>query len=106
MVDEVFKFEKQCVNLKGEIDDLKITLEKELTKEQPNIKEITDRMVKQEHEAQKREFDKEREQVQKDLLNRVEKVLKLEMQLDESKDAYKQLENSISREDLKFKQKA
>lgn len=28
------------------------------------------------------------------------------MQLDESKDAYKQLENSISREDLKFKQKA
>lgn len=28
------------------------------------------------------------------------------MQLDESKDAYKQLEQSISREDLKFKQKA
>ena len=106
MLDDVFKFEKQCVDLKGEIDDLKITLEKELTKEQPNIKEITDRIVKQELEAQKREFDKEREQVQKDLLNRVEKVLKLEMQLDESKDAYKQLENSISREDLKFKQKA
>ena len=28
------------------------------------------------------------------------------MQLDEAKDAYRQLENSISREDLKFKQKA
>ena len=28
------------------------------------------------------------------------------MQLDEVKDAYKQLENSISRDDLKFKQKA
>jgi chromosome segregation ATPase len=28
------------------------------------------------------------------------------MQLDESKDAYRQLEQSISREDLKFKQKA
>jgi hypothetical protein len=44
--------------------------------------------------------------MEKDLGNRVEKVLKLEMQLDESKDAYKQLESSISREDLKFKQKA
>jgi hypothetical protein len=48
----------------------------------------------------------EREQVQKDLLNRVEKVLKLEMQLDEAKDAYRQLESSFSRDDLKFKQKA
>lgn len=28
------------------------------------------------------------------------------MQLDESKDAYRQLEQSISKEDLKFKQKA
>ena len=39
-------------------------------------------------------------------MNRVEKVLKLEMQLDEAKDAYKQLEKSISKEDLQFKQKA
>lgn len=39
----------------------------------------------------------------RDLANRVEKVLKLEMQLEESKEAYKQLEASISREDLKFK---
>ena len=57
-------------------------------------------------EAQKKLFDEEREQLRKDLLNRVEKVLKLEMQLDEVKDAYKQLENTISREDLKFKQRA
>jgi len=62
--------------------------------------------VKQALEAQQKKFEGEREQVQKDLLNRVEKVLKLEMQLDEAKDAYRQLENSISREDLKFKQKA
>lgn len=44
--------------------------------------------------------------LQRDLHNRVEKVLKLEMQLDESKDAYRNLEASISRDDLKFKQKA
>jgi hypothetical protein len=48
-------------------------------------------------------FDGERDQLHKDLLNRVEKVLKLETQLDEVKDAYKHLENTISREDLKFK---
>lgn len=63
-------------------------------------------MVKQALEEQKREFDRERETVQRDLHNRVEKVLKLEMQLDESKEAYRNLEASISREDLKFKQKA
>lgn len=62
-------------------------------------------MVKQAVDEQKRDFDVERQQVQKDLLNRVEKVLKLEMQLDESRDAYRQLENSISRDDLKYKQK-
>jgi hypothetical protein len=60
-------------------------------------------MVKQSLESQKRDFDNEREVVQRDLHNRVEKVLKLEMQLDESKDAYRNLEASISREDLKFK---
>lgn len=36
----------------------------------------------------------------------MDKVIKLELQLEEVKDAYKQLEHSISRDDLKFKQKA
>lgn len=44
--------------------------------------------------------------IEADLANRVEKVLQLEELLDESKDKYRQLENSISREDLQFKQKA
>ena len=44
--------------------------------------------------------------MQKDLGNRIEKVLRLEMQLDEVKDSYRQLENSMSRDDIKFKQKA
>ena len=67
---------------------------------------MQERMVKQECEKLKTKYEAEKEQLHKDLLNRVEKVLKLEMQLDEVKDAYKQLENSISRDDLKFKQKA
>lgn len=35
----------------------------------------------------------------KDLQNRVEKVLKLEVELDEVKDAYRSLESSLSKED-------
>lgn len=35
----------------------------------------------------------------KDLQNRVEKVLKLEVELDEVKDAYRSLEASLSKED-------
>lgn len=89
LFSQLLKFETQAKSYKSEIDGLKQTLDKELTKEQPNIKEITDRIVKQELDSQKKEFEVEKEQLQKDLLNRVEKVLKLEMQLDESKDAYR-----------------
>ena len=51
--------------------------------------EIQDRKVKQECDKLRQKFEAEKEQLHKDLLNRVEKVLKLEMQLDEVKDAYK-----------------
>ena len=37
---------------------------------------------------------------------KIDKAIQLQIQLDEVKDAYKQLEHSISRDDLKFKQKA
>lgn len=63
-------------------------------------------MVAQATEELKKSHEKEMEQRNNDLNNRVNKVLKLEIQLDESKDAYRQLEQSISKEDLKFKQKA
>jgi kinesin family protein 5 len=42
----------------------------------------------------------------KDLQNRVSKVLELEMELDEVKDAYRQLEQSLSRDEQQYKQKA
>ena len=85
---------------------MKEDIEQQLKKEQPNMIQMQERMVKQECEKLRVKYEAEKEQLHKDLLNRVEKVLKLEMQLDEVKDAYKQLENSISRDDLKFKQKA
>jgi len=103
LIEEIAAFEHNNTELKQEITSLKQTLNRELAKEQPNIKDITDKMVKQALEDQRREFEEEKAMMQKDLHNRVEKVLKLEMQLDESKEAYRMLENSISKEDLKFK---
>lgn len=89
-----------------EIADLKSTLEHELSKAQPNIKEIVDKQVSQAVETERREFDKERQMLHSDLQNRVDKVLKLEMQLDEMRDGYKQLESTISKDDLKYMRKA
>lgn len=42
----------------------------------------------------------------KDLQNRVEKVLILEMELDEVKDAYRSLESSLSKDEQQYKQRA
>jgi hypothetical protein len=57
MIQDIDKFEKENNDLNKEIQDLKQTLSNELSKEQPNIKEITDRIVKQELDAQKKKFD-------------------------------------------------
>jgi len=106
MLEDIKKFEAENIHYKSEIDGLKTTLNNELQKEQPDIDKITQRIVKQEIESQKKEFDVIRNQLEKDLHNRIDKVIKLELQLEEVKDAYKSLEHSISRDDLKFKQKA
>ena len=55
---------------------------------------------------QKAEFDRVQEQTYKDMAYKIDKSIQLQIQLDEVKDAYKSLEHSISRDDLKFKQKA
>lgn len=85
---------------------LKQTLEKQLQKEQPNIKEITEKMVTQELTVIQEKHSKVVDQLNKDLHNRIEKVLKLEQELDEVREAYKHLEASMSKEDLHFKQKS
>lgn len=100
------KSEMDALEQNKEIEALKLAIEQQLKKEQPNMIQMQERLIKQECDKLKTKYEAEKEQLHKDLLNRVEKVLKLEMQLDEVKDAYKQLENSISRDDLKFKQKA
>lgn len=85
--------------LANQILNLKNELKEQLEKGSPNIEEITSRIVKEKLEEQRKVFDNEREQMLKDLQNRVEKVLKLEVELDEVKDAYRALESSMSREE-------
>ena len=70
-----------------------------MEKEAPNIKEITERMAKERVDEVTRKFEGERDQMIRDLQNRVEKVLKLEMELDEVKDAYRALESTLSRDE-------
>ena len=52
-----------------------MTLNKELQKEQPNIKEITDKIVKQQLEEQQKYYKQQIKVIEADLANRVEKVL-------------------------------
>ena len=51
-------------------------------------------------------YEQEIKQKDKDLMDRVERVLQLMMELDEVKDAYRQLESNLSREDQQYKQQA
>lgn len=81
-------------------------IKERMDKEQPNIQEITERLAKERVEEERRRFQHEKEQLTKDLQNRVEKVLKLEMELDEVKDAFRALESTLSREELQYKNKA
>lgn len=77
-----------------------------MEKEMPNIEEITAKLVKEKVDEERKKFEYEREQMIKDLQNRVEKVLRLEMELDEVKDAYRSLESSLSRDEQQYKQRA
>jgi hypothetical protein len=70
-----------------------------LERESPNIEELTQKIVNERVEEERKRFSIEKEQMLKDLQNRVEKVLRLEVELDEVKDAYRSLEASLSRDE-------
>jgi len=72
----------------------------------PNVEEIAKKMADERVDKITREFQEERNRRDDDLQNRVEKVLKLEMELDEVKDAYRQLEASMSKEDQHYKNRS
>ena len=51
LLENLQKSDNEQANLKTEIEELQSTLNKELSKEQPNIEEITKKMVNKELEA-------------------------------------------------------
>lgn len=65
----------------------------------PNIQEITQKMVQEKLDIERKKWETREGQMINDLQNRVEKVLKLEMELDEVKEAYRALEGSLSRDE-------
>ncbi len=90
---------KENETLSERVDHLKKSLQQELEKEVPNIDEITEQIASQRVEEVRRQFLIEKEQQTRDLQDRVEKVIGLELELDELRDAYRQLEGSMSKED-------
>lgn len=56
-------------------------------------------MVKEKLDEERKKWEIREGQMINDLQNRVEKVLKLEMELDEVKEAYRALEGSLSRDE-------
>ena len=70
------------------------------------LEEMAEQLAKERVKQVSNKYEHEREQTVRDLQNRVEKVLYLEMELDEVKDAYRSLESNLSREDQQYKQQA
>ena len=70
------------------------------------LEEMAEQLAKERVKQVSNKYEHEREQTVRDLQNRVEKVLQLEMELDEVKDAYRSLESNLSREDQQYKQQA
>ena len=81
-------------------------LKQELVKAQPNLEQITNTIVKQELEQQEKKFDTYKASIEKDVTAKTQQVVKQDKQIKDLKAAYKQLEGSISKEDLLFKQKS
>jgi regulator of replication initiation timing len=69
------------------------------------MKEITERMIADALDDQLHQFEQERFEMTSFLQSKIEQNLKLEMELDEIKDAYRSLEMSLNAEDLGYRQK-
>mmetsp|Transcript_11774 Transcript_11774/g.15999 ORF Transcript_11774/g.15999 Transcript_11774/m.15999 type:complete len:107 (-) Transcript_11774:647-967(-) len=88
-----------------ERDELRRQLAEQLAKGDINIEEITTKIVAEKMAAANATFERERNQMNSFLQQKIERNLQLEVQLDEIKDAYRALEASLSKDDKSFKSK-
>jgi hypothetical protein len=78
----------------------------ETSEKQRAVEEMAKAMSEQRVREVTGKYEERLRQKDHDLENRVGKVLQLEMELDEVKDAYRSLESNLSREDQQYKQQA
>ena len=88
-----------------ERDDLRKQLTEQLAKGDINIDEITSKIVAEKMEEASKKFSEERSTLEGFLQSKIERNLELEMRLDEIKDAYRALEQSLTTDDKKDRQK-
>ncbi len=79
------QLERQVLELAEELNEVR-------KKEVPNIEELIEKISKERLEKERKKWEHERDQITKDLQNRVDKVVQLEMDLGDMKDAYRTLE--------------
>ena len=91
--------------LEQERDELRKKLSEELAKGDIDIEGITNKMVEQQMAIVNDRHTKEKAELEGFLQSKIDKNLKLELQLDEIKDAYRALEATMSTGDKTFKQK-
>jgi len=91
--------------LEEDRNTLREKLAVELAKGDIDINAITSKMVAEQLEVVHEKYRKEKEEMEGYLQSKIDKNLKLELQLDEIKDAYRSLESTMSTGDKTFKQK-
>lgn len=93
-------------SLEEQLQQVAQELKLERTREVPNIEELTEKVAAERLEQARRKWEHERDQMTRDLQNRVDKVVQLEMENGDLKDAYRALESCLSREEQQYKQKS
>ena len=103
--DKLKHDEKVKVELQGKIDSLSEELRGAVEESNPNIKAITKKLADEIVMKAQTKWDDEKEQIIKDLENRVSKVVELEMALDESEERFRRLENNMNQGDVTLRKK-
>ena len=97
--------QNQVKSMEEERNEIREKLAVELNKEEIDINAIVLKQVAEQTEILNEKHRKEKEEMNGYLQSKIDKNLKLELQLDEIKDAYRSLESTMTTGDKTFKQK-
>ena len=96
---------RQNLALIEEFDILKEEFKEMISKKLPKIEEIKENITNFVRKEEEEKFEKERIILIKDLQNRVDKVAELEVELDDTKEKFRALENSMTSGEKSLKKK-